>query len=640
MTSKFFSFFKPTGTAKPVDPPEGPIAQARALHQQGQLEAALALYGEVLAAHPDSAEAHYRRANVLRDQGALEAAVAGYDQAISLQPDYAHALCNRAVVLGQLQRVPEALASYDRAIAVDPTDALAQCNRAMLLIATGQKDAALVGFDSAIAHNANLFPAHFGRAALLQEQKQWSASLASYDQAVALNAGDILAQLNRAIVLRQLERWTDAVSSYDRVIALNSGLAPAHTGRADALQALNRLPEALDSYDRALNIHSNDATSHAGRGVALQKMGRLEAALASYDQASAADPNYPEACFNRGTALADLRDFEAASASYRQAIAIRPEYAEAHLNLALNSLKLGDYRTGWVEYEWRWRANRGPIHNEERTFRQPLWLGEDSIAGKTILLHGEQGLGDSLQFCRFAERVTGLGARVMLEVPRPLSSLCVTLRGVTQVIAHGDPLPDFDVHCPLMSLPLALKVTLDTVATEIPYLKSDPRKAAAWQERLGPKVKPRIGLTWSGSVGARTYSARSYPLAKLVAYLPDGFEYVGLQTEITEADRKTLADHPAIRQFDGELRDFSDTAALCECLDLVITMDTSATHLAGALGKKAWVLVPFDGDWRWLVDRADSPWYPIVRVFRQTVRGDWDGVFKRVAEELRAEYGR
>ena len=640
MTAKLFSFFKSSGAAKSAEPPEGQIERARALHQQGQLEAALALYAEVLTAHPDSAAAHYRRANVLKDQGALDAAVAGYDQAIALKPDYAHAFCNRAVVLGQLQKLPEALASYERAIAIDPTDVLAQYNRGMLLNATGKKDAALAAFDSAIAHNAGFFPAHFGRAALLQERKQWPAALASYDQAVALNPGDLAAHFNRSTVLKQLERWSDALASYDRAIALNGGFAPAHAGRADVLQQLNRLPEALDSYDQAIKLDSKDATVYSSRGVALQKMSRFDAALASYDQSSTVNPNYPEACFNRGTVLADLGDFEGALASYRKAVALRPDYAEAHLNLALTALKVGDYATGWTHYEWRWRTMRGPISNDQRLFRRPLWLGEPGITGKTILLHGEQGLGDSLQFGRFAERVAGLGARVILEVPRSLAPLCATLRGVTQVIAHGDPLPDFDVHCPLMSLPLALSITLETVATAFPYLGSDPHKVASWQERLGPRVKPRIGLTWSGSVGARTFSARSYPLAKLVPHLTSDFEYIGLQTEITAADRKTLSEYPAIRQFEGELRDFSDTAALCECLDLVVTMDTSATHLAGALGKKAWVLVPFDGDWRWLVDREDSPWYPTVRVFRQTSRGDWDGVFERVGERLRVEFGR
>ena len=636
MTSKFFSFFKPSGAAKPAEPAKGQIERARTLHQQGQLDAALALYGEMLAAHPGNAEVHYRRANVLKDQGALQAALTDYDQAIALKPDYAHAFCNRAVVLGQMQRLPEALASYDRAIALNPTDALAHCNRGMLLNATGQKDAALVAFDNAIAHSAGLLQAHFGRAALLQERKQWSASLASYDKVIALNPGDVAAHFNRATVLKQLERWPDALAGYDRAIALNAALPQAHVGRADMLQALERFPEALASYDRAIELDPKDAITHSGRGVLLQKTSQLEAALACYNQAVAADPNYPEAWFNRGTVLMDLCDFQGALASYQKAVALRPGYAEAHVNLALAALKVGDYVTGWTHYEWRWRANRGPILNERRTFSQPLWLGEQDIAGKTILLHGEQGLGDSLQFCRFAERVAGLGARVLLDVPRPLATLCATLRGVMQVIPHGDGPPDFDVHCPLMSLPLALGITLETVGTVIPYLNSDPRKVAMWQERLGPKTKPRIGLTWSGSVGARTFSARSYPLAKLVPYLPGGFEYIGLQTEITEADLRTLTEYPAIRRCDGELRDFSDTAALCECLDLVITMDTSATHVSGALGRNTWVLVPFDGDWRWLVDREDSPWYPTVRVFRQKSRGDWDGVFKRVAEELLA----
>lgn len=638
MTPKLFSFFKSSGT-KPA-PPEGRIEQARALHQQGQLEAALGLYGDIIAAHPDNAEAHYRRANVLKDQGALDAAVAGYDRAIALKSDYAHAFCNRAVVLGQLQRLPEALASYERAVAIDPTDVLAQCNRAMLLNATGQKDAALAAFDSAVAANASFFPALFGRAALLQERKQWVAALTSYDLAVALNAGDLATHYNRATVLKQLERWTGALAGYDRAISLNGEFAPAHAGRADVLQQLERLPEALESYDRAIKLDSRDRVTHSSRGVALQKMGRHHAALASYDQSLAVDPNYPEAWFNRGVVCTDLGDFEGALASYRKAVELRPEYAEAHLNLALAALKVGDYATGWRHYEWRWRNSRGPIQNDERAFRQPLWLGGPGIVDKTILLHGEQGLGDSLQFCRFAEKVAGLGARVILEVPRSLSSLCTTLKGVSQVISHGDPLPDFDVHCPLMSLPLALGITLDAVTPAIPYLHSDPLKVALWQERLGPKVKPRIGLTWSGSVSARTFSARSFPLAQWAPYLPGEFEYISLQTEITASDRNTLEELRCLRWFGNDMREFSDSAALCECLDLVITIDTSATHLAGALGRTAWVLAPFDNDWRWLIGREDSPWYPTVRVFRQKTRGDWDEVLKRVAGELRVQFAR
>lgn len=640
MKSKFLSFFKPAVAASPVSPLGEQIERARALHQQGQMQAAAALYGEILAAYPDSAEAHYRHANVLKDQGALEAAVAGYDAAIALRPDYAHAFCNRAVVLGQMRLLPEAVAGYDRAIALDPTDALARYNRGMLLNGMGQKDAALESFNNAVASNAEFVPAHFARAALLQERKQWTAALASYDRAIALHAGDAAAYYNRGTILKELERWADALASYDRAIALNGEFALAHAARAETLQQLGRLPEALDSYNRAIELQPGEATHYDGRGVLLYKMSRFDVALASYNQAIATNPDYPQAYFNRGATLEKLRDFAGALASYNLAISKQPGCADFYFNLALISLKVGDYLTGWAHYEWRWRTKNGPILLEEREFPQPLWLGGDDLAGRTILLHGEQGLGDSLQFCRYCEMVAALGARVLLEVPRPLVSVCTTLRGVAKVIPYGDPLPDFDVQCPLMSLPLACKTTLETLPSPGKYINSDTLKVAAWQERLGATTQPRVGLTWSGSQAARMHSERCFPLEQLVPHLPGNFQYFCLQTEITAADRKTLTENPEIRRFDGELRDFSDTAALCECLDLVISMDTSLVHLNGALGNSTWVLLPFDNDWRWLTDRDDSPWYRTVRVFRQKSRGDWNDVFERVAAELQREFAR
>jgi len=674
MTSKFLSLFRSAAKAEPGDSLRAQIEQARALHQQGQLEEATTLYGAILRTHPDSAEAHYRHANVLKDQGQLETALAGYDRAIALKSDYSQAFCNQAVVLGLMQRLPEALAGYDRAIALDPADVIAHCNRGVLLNGMGQKDAALSSFDNAIAHNADYFPAHFYRGALLQERRDFVASLRSYDRAIAINTGDALTHYNRGTVLRELARWDAALSSYDRAIALDGEFFLAHAGRAEVLQKLTRFSASLHSYNRAIELKPHDATTYNNRGVVLQKMGEFDAALSSYSQAITADPNYSEAYFNRGTALQKLDKFTDALASYdlaisanprypeaylnrgaaleemglldqaiasfNQAISINPDFPEGRFNLAMASLKAGDFVTGWINYEWRWRATTGAIFREKRDFREPLWLGKEVIAGKTVLLYGEQGLGDSLQFSRYAQMVTNLGARVVLEVPQPLVKLCTTLGGVAEVIPYGNALPSFDFQCPLMSLPLAFETTLVTVPSATKYLNCEEGKIAAWNARLGAKVKPRVGLTWSGRQTGETNRKRHFLLSKLLPYLSDELQYFCLQTEVTEADRKTLAKNPVIFDFSEALDDLSDTAALCECLDLIITIDTSVAHLSGALGKRTWVLLPFNADWRWLVGRYDSPWYPTMRLYRQKSQGDWNEVFERVSTDLRRVFNR
>ena len=656
---------------EPAAPVAEQIERARALHQQREHEAAAALYRDIVAAFPDSAEAHYRYGNLLKDQGAFQEALEQYDRAVALKPDYAHAWCNRAVVLGFMQRLPDARASYDRAIAIDPKDAIAHCNRAMVLVALGDKEAALAGFDAAIAHDARNFTAHSGRGALLQERKQWAAALAAYDQAIAINPGDAATHYNRGTVLNGLRQFTAALGSYERAIALNPEFARAHAMRAEVLQEMGRLLAALESYDRAIALDAGDATNYNNRAVLLQKMTRLEEALAAYDHAVALRPDYAEAWFNRGTLLSEFDDTDAALGSYERALASRPNFAdahvnrglvleklgqiqaarsnyeqaiafkhdlpEAHFNRAMVALALGDFPTGWTAYEWRWRAKGGPIFREKRDFAAPLWLGKGDLAGKTILLYGEQGLGDSLLFCRYVELVAKLGPSIILEVPPPLVNVCNTLSGVAQVVPYGSPLPDFDLQCPLMSLPLAFNTTLETIPAKVGYLHSDAKKVDDWRQRLGPKVKPRVGLTWSGNPLVVANRKRHFALSSFVRHLRPDVDYFCLQTEVVPADRDTLAKTPGILQFNDSLRDFTDTAALCECMDLIISVDTSVAHLGGALGKKTWVLLPFVADWRWLLEREDSPWYPTLRLFRQKSLGDWHGVFERVSAELRQE---
>ncbi len=533
----------------------------------------------------------------LHQQGHLAVARDFYEQVLAMQPEQFNALQLLGTLLCQGIDPELAVDLFGKAIEIDPGNADVFANRGIAF-----KNLAL--YDEAVA---------------------------SYDRAIALKPDYTEAHYNRGIALKDLKRFDEAVASFDRAIALKPDFAQAHTNRGVALQDLGRTDEALASHDRAMSLRPSDAEVHCNRGVALQSLNRLDEAVASHDQAIALKPDFAQACSNRGNVLQDLMRLDDAMASYDRAIAIQPDYAKAHLDKAISLLLLGDFDSGWAMYEWRWKAEEtaGKTKHPPET----LWLGAEPVKGKTLLLHAEQGLGDSIQFCRYARLVGSLGANVLLEVPRALIGLFESLEGVGNLVAMGKPLPAFDLHCPLLSLPLAFKTAIDTIPNPDAYLASKPEKRKTWSEALGEKTKPRVGLVWSGSTGHKNDRNRSLTLEKLMAHLPGHFEYVSLQSEVREVDRKTLHDS-AIRHYEGRIEDFSDTAALCDLMDLVISVDTSVAHLAGALGKTTWVLLPYMPDWRWLLDREDSPWYRSVKLYRQPHYGQWEPVLRRVAMEL------
>jgi hypothetical protein len=334
----------------------------------------------------------------------------------------------------------------------------------------------------------------------------------------------------------------------------------------------------------------------------------------------------------------ELFELDAALDSFDRAIAIKPDYHEARLHKSLALLFGGNFKSGWELYESRWNVDK--FTSPGRNFAQPLWLGCESLDGKTILLHSEQGLGDTIQFCRYAPMVADLGARVIIEAEKSLAGLLEKITGVSEVVTKGSDLPGFDYHCPLMSLPLAFKTELGNIPCPEKYLTSEPGKLAYWNSRLGPKTEPRIGLVWSGSNNNPKLSHRRLPLDSAIRQLPPGFQYVSLQTEVWDEDSSTLESAGNIIHFGDELNDFTDTAALCELMDIVISVDTSVAHLSGALGKPTWVLLAFSPEWRWMLDRDDSPWYPGMRLFRQGKIGDWTGVLEKLKSELLAAYGR
>jgi tetratricopeptide (TPR) repeat protein len=429
-----------------------------------------------------------------------------------------------------------------------------------------------------------------------------------------------------------------AIQFYEQAIALDPTRAEPYYKRANALRNVGRLEDAVAGYAEAIARKADYAHAYCNRGVALQSLGRMDSALISYDRAIALDATDVMAHYNRALLLQDCSRWDEALASYERAIDLDPQFPDAQYNRSMAQLFLGDFESGWRGYEWRWaNAHRLGI-GETRSFAGRRWLGEDTLMGKRILLYAEGGLGDTLQFCRYGTSCARLGATVILEVPQVLRGLLGSLEGVSQVIGAGSPLPPFEYHCPLLSLPLAFKTTVETVPAPAAYLRADQTRVEQWRARLGERRRPRVGLVWSGNPNNPIDARRSVRLTEWLAKLPAGFEYFRLQTQVREPDRVVLESNPQVISFDDILLDFENTAALCGCMDVIVTVDTSLAHLAGALGHRTWVLLPRTPDFRWMRDREDSPWYPTLKLYRQTVAADWRSVFDRVATDLCREF--
>jgi tetratricopeptide (TPR) repeat protein len=546
---------------------------------------------------------------------------------------------------------------YDHAVSDDPTFA-----RAVALHRRGDIGSA----EQLYRQILRVQPRHAGALHLLGtirlQRGQLTEALAACEAALALSPGNAAVHQTQGDALHDLKRYPEAIAAYDRCLALDQGNFIAWSNRGSALLHGRRFDEAVQSYDRALALQGKSAAGESprwlanpylNRGAALQELGRFDAALDSYDRAIAADPGLAAAHANRGCTLDCLGRPQEALASCERAIALAPDYAAAHVNRAISLLRLGRYPEGWSEYEWRWKNGGSALSRDRRHASVPLWLGREPLAGKTILLHAEQGYGDTLQFCRYASLVRDRGATVVLEVHSALKRVLGGLDGVAQVVSREEPTPHVDFQCPLMSLPLAFGTTLASIPSGQHYLTGEPQLVAQWRRRLGERRGFRVGLVWSGGFRPNepewwpANARRNIGLHSLAVLEHPRIEYVSLQKgepEVAEPSQlrqvrepqaspgagwtERLADHT------GDLSDFADTAALIENLDLVISVDTATAHLAAALGKPTWILSRFDGCWRWLLNRADSPWYPSVRLFRQQAPGTWDDVLRQVREEL------
>jgi tetratricopeptide (TPR) repeat protein len=557
---------------------------------------------------------------------------------LSNAPKPADVAFRRALLLHQHSRLDEARVLYEQVTQLEPRHLQAVVFLGVLAVESGQAERAVELTARALQLDPRCVAAHIVRGRALHKLGQREAAVTSYDRAIELVPDNPEMYLKRGDVVAELGRPEAALASYDKVVALKPDCVEGWCNRGNMLKDLRRFQEALESYDRALALRE-DHLLHNNRATVLDELQQPDAALASYERAISLKPDYVEAHGNRATLLGALGRTEAALAGFDAAIAIDPECARAYFNRGLVRLLSGDFENGWEDYEWRWKIN-DPAFQKGRVFPQPRWSGHEPLRGKTILLHREQGIGDLLQCCRYVKLLAERGAGVILEAHGPaLSLLARNFAGLAHVIEQGTPSPPFDYWCPLMSVPRALGTRLQNIPASARYLESDPGRVEHWRRKLGEQTGPRVGLVWSGRTTHPNDQRRSIALVDLIGHLPAGCQYFSLQKEVREHDRRALHENPRVQHFADQLQDLSDTAAVCECMDVVISVDTSVAHLSGALGRTTWMLLPFGPDWRWLLDRNDSPWYPTARLYRQSVRGDWHAVLARVSADLARLFG-
>jgi len=457
------------------------------------------------------------------------------------------------------------------------------------------------------------------------------AAAASIRAALSVDHCRVDALTDLGLVHHAASRMAEALTSYEAALGLRPDDPAALNGRGVALLELGRCADALASFERAVALDPANLDALGNRGNALLKLNRPDEAIASYDAGLRMAPGHARLLTNRAVALRRLDRPHEALLGLSRALVSAPHFAEARFVESLIKLTLGDFRNGWRGYEARWGT--GAFAPHRRSFTAPLWLGDRPLAGRTILLHAEQGYGDAIQLARYVPLIADLGAKVVLEARPELARLLAPMRGVDTFVAHGQSLPAFDLHCPLMSLPLAMGTELAAVPAGVPYLSAPPEDVAAWAERL-PGGRPRIGLIWAGDRSHLNDLNRSIDLDLLRPLLDlTQFQLVSLQQEICAEDAQRLRHCPQLLQA-GPFRDFAETAAVIAQLDAVIAVDTAVAHLAGAMGKPLLLLLPFAADFRWLRERRDSPWYPTARLIRQHRFNDWGRAIDLLCREL------
>jgi tetratricopeptide (TPR) repeat protein len=601
-------------------------------YQTGNPERAVTLIADAVRINPKVAAADPYRSAALNQLNRHDEALSVCNEAIALRPDFAEAHYNRGNALYGLGRSEEALASYDRTIAIRPDFAEAWSNRGNVLQHLGRLDEALASCDKAIARKPYYAAAHHNRGNALYDLRRFDQALAGYNRAIELKPDYAQAFYNRGKALADLKRPEEALASYDKAIALKPDYAQAWCNRGNLLSDTRRFEQALASYDRAIQLKPDYAEAWSNKGTALQYLNRLDEAMVDHDRAIALKPDYAEAYCNRGSVLNCLKRPQEALASFGRAIALKPDFGQAYFNRAITELGLGEMESGWRDFEWRRKITE---MSGSRVFPRPLLTSVAQARGKTVLVHFEHGFGDTIQYCRYLELLHQAGAKILFNTQEQLKSLVTSLDAPITFVDLDDPSLSYDYHVPTMSLPLVFNTRLETIPAKPAYLSADPARIEKWRARLGGNGF-KIGICWMGDMAhIKGHNGRFFPVDYFepLSRLPN-VRLISLQKGEGEKDLGSLPAGMTVEALGEEWKTFADTAAIMKTLDMVITTDTVIANLAGALGVPTWVAIQYVPDWKWMFDRADSPWYPTMRLFRQKADGDWQGVFEEIKDAL------